>query len=241
MEYGQYVDAFEREGAASARAARKAGVDAAVPSCPGWTVADLLAHVGRLHRWVTDLVVNQPEDTMRAWGQEIPSGEALFDWYEAGYPALAAALRGASPAQPAWSWTPDATAAFWARRQANELAVHRWDAQAAAGAPEPVDHALAVDGIDEFFGLIPFWRDAGNVVGNGETLHFHCTDGEGEWLARLAPEWLVVTTEHAKGDVAARASASDLLLFLYGRVPAAALETFGDVTLLARWRTLVSW
>jgi hypothetical protein len=52
---------------------------------------------------------------------------------------------------------------------------------------------------------------------------------------------VVVTREHAKGDVAARGTASSLLLFLYGRVPADDLEVFGDAALLARWRELVQW
>ncbi len=78
--------------------------------------------------------------------------------------------------------------------------------------------------------------------GNGETIHFHCTDGDGEWLARLGPDGARRHAEHAKGDVAARGTASDLLLFLYGRVGADALEVFGDAALLdavARARQLV--
>ena len=140
-----------------------------------------------------------------------------------------------------YGWVVDRTAGFWARRQANETAVHRWDAQGAAGPLEPIEHALAVDGIDEFFGLIPFWPWADRVRGNGETLHFHCTDGEGEWLARLGSDGVVITAEHAKGDVAARGTASDLLLFLYGRVSADDLEVFGDASLLDRWQELVRW
>ena len=82
---------------------------------------------------------------------------------------------------------------FWARRQANETAVHRWDA-AARGRRRPSRSSttLAVDGIDEFFGLIPFWPWAERVHGSGETMHFHCTDGDGEWLVRLAPDGVIV-------------------------------------------------
>jgi len=241
MEYPDYIEALRRDGRALSDAARRAGVDAPVPSCPEWTVADLLQHVGLLHRWVTDLVANQPDDPMRAWAQEVPSGAARFDWFDAGVEPLANALAAASPAQHAWSWTADQTAGFWARRQANELAVHRYDGQLAAGTPAPIERTHAVDGIDEFFDLIPAWRGIIEVHGNGETLHFHCTDGDGEWLARLGDGAVVVTREHAKGDVAARGSASNLLLFLYGRVAPEDLEVFGDASLLVRWRELVSW
>jgi uncharacterized protein (TIGR03083 family) len=241
MQYDDYIDALRSDGGRMLRAARAAGIDTQVPSCPEWTVADLLQHVGRLHRWVTDLVANQPDDPMRVWAQGVPSGSTLFDWFEGGVEPLAVALAAADPAQAAWSWTPDQTVGFWARRQANELAVHRYDAQLAAGQPEPIARELAVDGIDEFFELIPAWRGADGVRGSGETLHYHCTDGEGEWLARLDADGLVVTREHAKGDVAARGTASDLLLFLYGRVPLEHLEVFGNAALLTRWRELVSW
>ncbi len=47
--------------------------------------------------------------------------------------------------------------------------------------------------------------------------------------------------EHAKGDVAIRAPASHLLLFLYGRAGASGAEVFGDASILDRWQQLVSW
>jgi uncharacterized protein (TIGR03083 family) len=154
---------------------------------------------------------------------------------------LADALAGAGPCVDMWTWTSDHSSGFWARRQANETAVHRFDAQLAAATPRPIEHALAVDGIDELFDLIPFWPRSDQVRGRGETLHFHSTDGDGEWLVVLGADDLSVTREHAKGDVAARGSASDLLLFLYGRIAPDRLEVFGDASLLTRWRELVSW
>jgi uncharacterized protein (TIGR03083 family) len=241
MEYNAYIDALQADSALFSGAARSAGVEAPVPSCPDWTVTDLLQHIGRLHRWVTDLVANEPDDPMREWTKPFPPAHELIAWFDAGVAPLAAALEAAGPDKQVWTWTADKSTRFWARRQAHELAVHRYDVQLAAGTPAPIERALAVDGIDEFFDLIPAWSGAPGVRGNGETLHFHCTDGDGEWLARLDPDGLVVTREHAKGDVAARATASDLLLFLYGRVAPGDLDVFGDATLLTRWRELVSW
>ena len=62
---------------------------------------------------------------------------------------------------------------------------------------------------------------------------------EGEWLVIAESDRFDVRREHAKGDVAARASASDLLLFLWGRIPPDRLEVFGDASLLDRWRDRV--
>ena len=189
----------------SSVAARAAGVDASVPSCPEWTITDLLGHLGRIHRWVASLLVEKARERGEHWSESEPPPPAeLLDWFAAGVPMLADALAGAGPEAEIWTWTPDQSAGFWARRQAVETAIHRYDAQLAAGAAAPVERVLAVDGIDEFFDLVPFWPWAERVRGNGETLHLHCTDGDGEWLARLNPDGLVVTREHAKGDVAAR-------------------------------------
>jgi uncharacterized protein (TIGR03083 family) len=242
MEYAEYCDALRREGRMLGAGARAAGVDAAVPSCPDWRVADLLGHVGRLHRWVAGIVAAGGDDPADHWSDAEPPlpGERL-DWFDGGVDLVADALLRVEATAPAWSWTTDNTAGFWARRQANETAVHRWDAQLAAGDPEPIDHVLAVDGIDEFFGLIPFWRGASQLPVSGESIHLHATDGAGEWLVRLGTDGVVVTREHAKGDVAMRAPASHLLLFLYGRADASDADVFGDAAILDRWQELVSW
>jgi uncharacterized protein (TIGR03083 family) len=131
------------------------------------------------------------------------------------------------------------TASFWQRRRAQETSVHRYDAETAAGTPTPLDATLAVDGIDEYLTVfLPRLADNFGDVGDA-TVHVHCTDVEGEWLIARRDGELTVTAEHAKGDVAVRGSASDLLLFLWGRVPADALEVFGDADLLARFRQAI--
>ena len=56
MRHRDYVDAIRADGAALADAASAAGLHARVPSCPRWSVADLLGHIGRIHRWVAQLV-----------------------------------------------------------------------------------------------------------------------------------------------------------------------------------------
>jgi predicted lipid carrier protein YhbT len=72
--------------------------------------------------------------------------------------------------------------------------------------------------------------------GEGETIHWHCTDTDGEWLVRLAPEGLEVSREHARGDVALRGPASELLLVTIGRAPASSIEVLGDASLVERWQ-----
>jgi uncharacterized protein (TIGR03083 family) len=242
MQHRDYVEAIRADGAALAAAASAAGPGAPVPSCPLWSVADLLGHIGRIHRWVAQLVAQQATERGAHWSQDEPPTEAdLLAWFSHGVAVLADALDEAGADTSVWSWTPDATSGFWARRQAQETSIHRYDAQLAAGRVEPLAGSLAVDGVDELFAVIPYWPAKPSPRGDGETLHLHCTDREGEWLVKLAPDGIEVTREHAKGDVAVRGGASDLLLFLYGRVGTDALEVFGDTELLARFRELISW
>jgi uncharacterized protein (TIGR03083 family) len=241
MQHDDYCEAIRREGRALALAAGDAGIDAPVPSCPEWTVADLLSHVGRIHRWITGLVNDRRETIEDHWSQaEPPPPEERVEWFAAGVDPLADALLSAGPAVEMWTWTDDHSSGFWARRQANETAIHRWDAQLAAGEPAPLDPALAVDGIDEFLTLLPTWRGVEALRGVRGSLHLHCTDTDGEWLARLA-DTIEVTREHAKGDVAVRGAASDLMLFIMGRVDMSAVEVFGDGELLQTFVERTRW
>jgi hypothetical protein len=116
--------------------------------------------------------------------------------------------------------------------------VHRWDAELTAGAPTPLDAVLAADGIDEWLGILAVRGVGALAEGEPETtVHLHCTDVDGEWLVRRSPDGLDIERAHAKGDVAARATASDLDLYLWGRIPVDALELFGDPALLESLRT----
>jgi len=126
-----------------------------------------------------------------------------------------------------------------------ETALHRVDGELAAGAPTPIDTALAVDGVDELFEVSIPHRGTGRLHRGGETIHLHATDpdlgeGAGEWLIVLGADAVTVEHAHAKGDVAVRGSASDLLLLLWNRVDSAGLEVFGDRTILERWRSAVT-
>lgn len=244
MSHDEYVAAIARDGAALGDAARDAGLDAPVPSCPGWIVADLVAHQGRIHRWVTEICASPPDRAPEWWDAiDAPGAGGLLEWFAAGADGLVGALAAAGADRAVWSWTSDRTTGFWARRMANESAVHRWDAQRAVpgAVPDPIAPRQAVDAIDEVFTVLPYRRRPVRVPGAGETIHLHCTDTEGEWLVRLDADELVVTREHAKGDVAARGSASDLLLFVLGRVAPDALEVFGDGALLERWQREAQW
>jgi len=186
-----------------------------VPGCPGWNVADLAYHVGRVDDfWTAMATGGDPEQYVRP---PQPADDEVVAWFAAQADRLADTLTAADPATPAWSFWGTRDVAFVRRRIAHETAVHAWDAGDAAGSPEPLDPALAVDGIDEFFEIFSPLTP-GTPVAPVTTVHLHATDAEGEWLVSVGGGQFEIEHGHAKGDVAVRASASDLLLLLWNRV-----------------------
>jgi uncharacterized protein (TIGR03083 family) len=238
MDRTAYLSLLRSDAAALLDAAER-GLDAAVPSCPGWTVERLVGHVGRTYRWTAGWITtgSGPTDLERP-----PAGPAVRDWTARGLDSVVAALESDERSGMVPTWAGEQPVAFWPRRMALETALHRWDAESAHGVAGPVDAALAVDGIDEILDVLVPARAPDVLTGNGETLHLHATDVEGEWLVTLTSGRPIVERTHAKGDVAVRGPASDLLLLLWNRGDAQGrdrLQVFGDAGLLDRWASSV--
>lgn len=224
MDTTDFIQALHRDGAAFADTCEAAGLDALVPTCPGWKVADLVWHLGEVH-YFWRLIVGEQRDTWEGYAEPTrPADEDLLAWYRDGLADVAAVLSGVDPAQSNWTWASDHTAGFVIRRMAHETAVHLVDAQLAAGMPGRVEAALASDGIDEF--LEHFLNTQQGTV-NG-SVHIHCTDVAGEWTLRPSADGFEVTREHAKGDCAIRGAASDILLALWRRAALSACDVVGD-------------
>lgn len=244
MDRASYLDSL-RSDAADLLSAATGHLDADVPTCPGWKVERLVGHVGRAYRWTAGWV--EGDGTREV--PRPPKGDAVIGWTRAGLAEVIDAMEGASEVDDAGTvktWAGDQPPIFWPRRMAIETAVHRWDAQAAVGGERPVGTDLALDGVDEVFKVILPLRGTAELgsENEGKTMHLHATDvgdepGEGEWLVTLTRKSLTVDHTHAKGDVAVRGTASDLLLLLWNRVPADRCEVFGDADLLEWWRATV--
>ena len=232
-----YVAALRGEGTALVASARSAGNAAPVPSCPDWTVADLLVHVGSVQRWQTDLVERLVAEPAFDWPTPPEDSATLPEWVADATSGLAGVLDHADPTAAMWTLAGPGVAGFWFRRAAHEVALHRVDLDLAAGTVPVVDAEFARDAIDEFLTMALPVRLGARLTGAGESVHVHCTDTEGEWLVRLTPEGPEVERAHAKGDVAARGSAADLLLALRGRGGTGQLELFGDAALFEAFRS----
>jgi uncharacterized protein (TIGR03083 family) len=178
------------------------------------------------------------EQWFRAGWTDATTPTNVVDWFEEAASNLEDCFRTSAPDERTWTWwEPDQTVGFWMRRMTHETAVHRWDGQLAHGEPRPIDSDRAADGVDEALTVYqPKWcRPESKVAGRGESYHFHRTDGPGEWVVRFEGKGMDARREHGKADVALRGSGSDLLLFLWHRIPAGQLEVVGDRALVDRY------
>ncbi len=244
---------LRRQGDLLAAAAERAGLDAAVPPCPPWLVKDLLRHTGYIHRWAAKHVTERPAQILDGPPEEeILCGGApepeLLDWFRVGYVALVQTLATADPAleYAAFISAPSALA-FWARRQAHETAIHRADAESAAGTTPEYPADFAADGVDELimgFGRRRKYQPAASP--HGGLLRVLATDTGDAWSAE-AHEGRLQPRRDASGDAADAAGctvsgpASGLYLYLWNRLKAgpAGVTVVGDDSLLAAWQASV--
>jgi hypothetical protein len=129
---------------------------------------------------------------------------------------------------------------WWYRRQAHEAAIHRWDAGTAAGMTAPIDKALALHGIEEFFevGLAHAVRNNPGVFRG--TLELAPTDSQSRWVLDLAEGKAepVSGTGVLGSRTRLRGTASTLVLWLWNRPVSAEVEVDGDPELPELWERL---
>lgn len=238
------IETLRTDGHALARAARTVDIDTPIAHCPGWSMGRLVGHTGKVLQR-TELCVRLGLDAPPAddLSPKLPRDGSLFDVFDEIVDRLADTLAAADPAGSSWNFTgTDLTNAFWIRRMAHEVEIHRWDAQLATGStPDAFASDDAVDGIDELLTvLIPVRSAIQNPELTG-SFHLHCTDAPGEWLTIFTAGEPLTSREHAKGDIAVRGAASSLYLWAWNRLPASddAIEVIGDDSLLEGWASIV--
>jgi uncharacterized protein (TIGR03083 family) len=238
MDIASHIDALRTDGERLADAAVEAGLDATVPHCPGWSVRDLVRHLSGVHRWAaTNVTYGRASQEQAAAAFDAPDDDELMAWFRSGHEALVRTLAEASPALEAWSFLPaPSPLAFWARRQAHETAIHRGDAEAAAGIKPSHDASFAADGIDEL--LAGFMsRSGGRLTSDpGVRLAVAPIEVPRAWTMWIGPSETRCDPRAEAADATVRGSAGDLYEFLWNRLDRDAIEVDGDPAVLDLWR-----
>jgi uncharacterized protein (TIGR03083 family) len=239
----------ERSTAFRAAVAAAPSLDVQVPTCPEWTLADLVQHLvdGR-RRWAATVAAGPADAPPAVSAPEPPAEpEALSARFADATRELIDALREAGPDRGCWTWwgpsqSPQ-TAGAVARHQLQQVAVHTYDAQVTVGAPRPLPAEVALDGVDEFLttcvATTAAWPHEPAII------DYYATEGpswrlwfsaDGARTARLAePD----ADERPRGPyVSARGTADELVRFFYGRIAADSLELEGDQRILDQ---LIAW
>ena len=234
MQIEGYLDQLTEDGRDLAASAAAAGLDAAVVSCPGWAVRDLVQHIGTTHRWVTE-IVSEARTTAPAKDPAAPAADdELIDRYSRSHAALVEALRSADPATSCWTfWPSTSPVTFWARRQAHETAIHRADAESAAGAIRAVPEELALDGIDELLAGLLALRTTGVRTDAARTLAVRPDGGE-PWLVTMDADRVQAHEGEADADATVSGPASDIYYWLWNRP--AAVTVAGDAEAAELWQ-----
>jgi uncharacterized protein (TIGR03083 family) len=244
VDVATHIEALRAEGERMAAAVAAASGDDGVPSCPEWTVRDLVHHLGGVHRWATGYVAGARRtqwdvdliDVVGAW----PDDRDLVSWFRAGYHGLAGALEAAPADLDCWTFLPaPSPLAMWARRQAHETAIHRVDAELATrddASISPFDPHFAADGVDELLScFLP--RPRSRLRSDPPTtLRVTCADLDAGWLLQIGAEGVVTTPGRpdrlAEAACEIRAPAADLYLALWSRRPSDVFVVSGDERVL---------
>ncbi|HEY0238610.1 MAG TPA: maleylpyruvate isomerase family mycothiol-dependent enzyme [Friedmanniella sp.] len=200
-----------------------ADVELPVPTCPGWTLAHLVEHVGATQRWVTRLVAERIGHPAAAFGvawEQAPADRGAWPaWLVAGARDAEAAIAGAAAGAQVFDPSGGGDGvAFWSLRLFGEISVHRIDAAATLGQPYELEPVLAAAAVDDWLGTmassgwaanVPGFADA--MAGNGETIAWVADDADRAWLLRRTDAPLVLVRERGAADATIHGPANELL------------------------------
>jgi uncharacterized protein (TIGR03083 family) len=246
MEIGEHITAIGQEAKLLAEAAEQGGLDADVPTCPEWSMGDLVRHLSEIHLWASALIAQR---TTKLWPDDIsehteswpdlavfwPDDDKLIGWYLETNANLVDVLESAPADLDCPTFLPaPSPLAMWARRQAHETAIHRFDAENAAGIASEFDPMFASDGIDELVAAFSPRRKEFPIESD-QTMAVHAQDTNDRWRITMGPEGITTSRGDGPADVTLAGDASDLYLVLWNRAEDSRITITGDGELLDLW------
>jgi hypothetical protein len=220
-------------------------LSAAVPSCPGWTLADLLRHL--THGYL-DVVVPQLRKTETAPARDRKLADPLAA-FEHAYAVMLEELAAHERREDA----DLELAAFWIRRMAHETAMHRIDADLAVQRPPvaiPVE--LAADGVDELLTMFlarettQWTEEYADDLTDWAARWLMVSIGAAAWQITVRPRGVavepIVPGQPPTDGCAARIDSDPeaFLRWAYNRPPTQRMVTTGDDLMLEQFKRLLT-
>src|SRR3954453_21869675 len=218
-------------------------LDAAVSTCPGWSVRDAVEHTAVVYAHKATIIEGSMDGPPADWPPTFVYDD-VREFYDEQLHRVIEALRTRDPATSVWTWyPPDQTVGFWVRRMMQETVIHRADVESAVGRTPDVPDEVAADGINELLELMVCNDDEefyeGHVPGRGQRIAI-ATAGSA-WTVTLGPKTASFTRELAPdADVSLAGKGGPMLLALWNRLPYSAVTATGDESALADLRALVA-
>lgn len=260
MAVAEHIAVVAAEGQKFAEAARRGPWEAQVAGCPGWNLRDLVRHLSEIHLWAAANVARRPgakldlddrSELIEPWPDLAvfwPADDELIDHYLRTNANLVRVLESAPPDLDAPTFLPaPSPLAMWARRQAHETSVHRFDAESATGIASGFDPVFAADGVSEL--LYGFYdgvsRPAGREfpVEGDRTMHVQAQDTDDHWYLTIGRQSITRPTAGEPVELTVTSTSSDLYLALWNRGDDSTISVTGDRALLDLWHayTGVRW
>jgi uncharacterized protein (TIGR03083 family) len=200
-----------------------------VPTCPGWTLLQLLRHVGRGDRWAAQIIADRADASLdpRLVREGKPPADVTgaIRWLSQSPLTLLAAVDAIGLGSEVSTFVGPRAAAWWVRRRLHEATIHRADAAIALGAPYQLPAELAADGISEWLERLADEQALGQppALPAGASLELRATDHdltESTWTVLGNPTGVQWTAGRpGSADLTLSGPATDLLLALVRRRP----------------------
>jgi uncharacterized protein (TIGR03083 family) len=250
VEPADYIAALETQGNLLASIAERAPLTAAIPTCPGWRLRDLLRHLGGVHRWAGSHIRDQRNSLLEVghFGAFIgtwPPDDELPGWYRGELILLVESLRAAPADLNCATFLKSVSPlVHWTRRQAHEVTIHRADAESITGELTPVSADFGADGIDELLSAFVPRRFMKLRSPEPVTMTVAPTDSPRSWRLTISHDpVLTVENDPQSSDCTVTGSASDLYFDLWNRGQGGSVAVSGNPNVrgLFRDKIQIKW
>ena len=222
-----------------------------VPTCPGWSMLQLMRHLGRGDRWAAQMIRDNVSDLdVRAVvdGRPPDDIEQALAWLRSSATVVIDAVANVGPDALVPTFLGPRPGVWWLRRRLHEATVHRADAAIArTSAGDQTNYRLApelaADGIDEWIERLVEFQRQGTMppaLQTGQRLAFETTDDSLDgrrWVVEGTDTGLERLADDSTADTTLSGAAEDVFLAMVRRraIEDSSIEVRGDATVWDDW------